>query len=401
MSFINNVWYKGSLTGLGVSLALYPFSLIFKCVSSIRRSLYGAGIKKSYAPNIPVVVVGGITVGGSGKTPLCVALLKELKRHGYNPGLLSRGYKSQSKSFPLEIKEDTDSKISGDEPLLIKQQTGAITVIDPDRVRGAFYLKSLGVDIIVCDDGLQHYALSRDVEIAVLEGGRMLGNGMLLPSGPLREGKWRLGKVDAIVVNGAVARVGYFSMILKTSSILSLKDKSPCDIAKGSDVCALAGIGNPERFYKTLEDYGFRVKDKIDVGDHLKADIKKIRDMASRMPVIMTAKDAIKYTSESLDNVFVLNIEAQFSHIFYDHILKAIKDSDNKVSRRSAMNTDIKYNFEDKIQVKAQSDKSVSAQIDTHSSQTDNDGKAKLPEADKSTDSSEHKVLSEDKEDRR
>lgn len=338
MSFLNNLWYEKTISSYLLQLPLLPFSSIFAVIAAARRSLYANGFCKKSGPVVPVVVVGGVTVGGTGKTPICIALVKELKARGFNPGVLTRGYKAHCRSYPCQVPLDADPYVYGDEPSLIRRETKAPVVIDPKRTRGADYLSGLGVDVIITDDGLQHYALDRDVEICVLDGSRMLGNGHLLPAGPLREAKWRLKTVDSIVVSGAVAHLGYFPMMLKPSQICPLNGSTHEVLDPKSSICALSGIGNPDRFYKTLEDYGFVIKDKVDVGDHGRISIDKLKKLALQRPVVMTAKDAIKYQSEAvkqnLSNIFVLNVSASLSKQFYDDVVNKIKQSNYKVAQR-------------------------------------------------------------------
>ena len=287
---------------------------------------------------MPVVVVGGVTVGGTGKTPIVIALVNELTERGFNPGVLSRGYKAKCDVFPSQVPMDCDPEIFGDEPSLIRRSTGVPVVIDPVRTRGADYLAGLGVDVIITDDGLQHYALDREVEICVLDGTRMLGNGCLLPAGPLREGEWRLSAVNSIVVSGAVAHLGHNPMMLRPSAITALNPDNPKQLEERGEVTAFCGIGNPSRFYKTLEDCGFVVVNKVEVGDHNKMPFDKLRELASERTVIMTAKDAIKYRKEakesSIENVFVLNVAAQLSKHFFDDIVSKIKLSLHRVEQR-------------------------------------------------------------------
>ena len=287
---------------------------------------------------MPVVVVGGVTVGGTGKTPIVIALVNELTERGFNPGVLSRGYKAKCDVFPSQVPMDCDPEIFGDEPSLIRRSTGVPVVIDPVRTRGADYLAGLGVDVIITDDGLQHYALDREVEICVLDGTRMLGNGCLLPAGPLREGEWRLSAVNSIVVSGAVAHLGHNPMMLRPSAITALNPDNPKQLEERGEVTAFCGIGNPSRFYKTLEDCGFVVVNKVEVGDHKKMPFDKLRELASERTVIMTAKDAIKYRKEAkenaIENVFVLNVAAQLSKHFFDDIVSKIKLSLHRVEQR-------------------------------------------------------------------
>ena len=338
MSFFNNLWYEKSLTSCLLQLPLLPFSGIFGLIAAARRSLYANGFRHTVGPVVPVVVIGGITVGGTGKTPICVALVKELQARGFNPGVLTRGYKSHCNSYPCQVPLDGDPYVYGDEPSLIRRATKAPVVIDPQRTRGADYLAGLGVDVIITDDGLQHYALDRDVEVCVLDGSRMLGNGHLLPAGPLREAKWRLKTVDSIVVSGAVAHLGYYPMMLKPSSVVPLSNNSHETLQPRSEICAFSGIGNPSRFYKTLEDCGYVIKSKVDVGDHGKTSIEKLKKYALQYPVVMTAKDAIKYkaeaTEQNLGNIFVLNVQANLSKLFYDDVVNKIKQSTYRVAQR-------------------------------------------------------------------
>ncbi len=335
MSCIDKIWYEKSFGAFLLSLPLRPFSWLFGMISALRRCAYEWGLLQSSAPLVPVIIVGGLSAGGSGKTPLCAALIKELQRRGYHPGLVSRGYHATAKQFPLRVEQNADASLCGDEPLLLKRQTGAEVVIDPNRSRGAFYLASLGVDVIIADDGLQHYALERDAEIAVIDGVRKLGNHKLLPAGPLREGPWRLKKVDAVVINGAVAHLGYNPMVLRPQPPQPLDPNFKGQVKKGSRVIALAGIGNPERFYKTLEDYGFAISSVLHVPDHGRLSEDKIRKAAENAPVIMTAKDAIKYEGSELANVFVLNVEAFLAPAFYDDVESMIKNAKNKIELRA------------------------------------------------------------------
>lgn len=336
MSFINNVWYGKTLTSLVCQLPLMPFSWIFGFVAATRRSMYSHGLLNTVGPVVPVVIVGGITAGGTGKTPLCIALVNELKARGFNPGVLSRGYKSQCKTHPCQVPYDGSPEVYGDEPCLIRRETLAPVVIDPKRVRGADYLVSLGVDVIISDDGMQHYALDRDIEICVLDGSRMLGNECLLPAGPLREAKWRLKTVDSVVITGAVANLGCAPMMLRPSGVYAINPESQEVLENKTRVCALAGIGNPARFYKSLEDYGFTLGQVVHVGDHEKVSIDKIKKYASQMPVIMTAKDAIKYGQDAreLSNVFVFKVQASLSKQFFDGIASKISQSKYRVKQR-------------------------------------------------------------------
>ncbi len=338
MSFLNSIWYeKKSLLGSLAMIPLMPLSWIYATIACTRRVMYAKGVLKSSAPAVPVVVVGGITLGGSGKTPLCIALLKELKKRGYHPALISRGYKGSAPSYPMLVEMDSKVEESGDEPLLIKRSVGRdiMVAVDPDRARGAFMLAEKGADVIVTDDGLQHYALDRDVEIVVAETGRMFGNGHLFPAGPLREGLWRLTTIDALVCNGdGVVKTGDYAMHLIPSEPKKF-DGTAGVLKEGTEVCAMAGIGNPKRFEDTLRACGYVVKERISVPDHGRVDEAEISRKAKDLPVVMTAKDAVKYRGFENENVYVMNVDAQLNHFFFETVLDKIVSSHNKVTIRA------------------------------------------------------------------
>ncbi|MCR5536787.1 MAG: tetraacyldisaccharide 4'-kinase [Succinivibrio sp.] len=337
---LDKLWYEKqcSLSKLLLAIPLAPLSLIFGTAARLRRILYARGILHSSAPLVPVVVVGGITVGGSGKTPLCRSLVHYLYTQGFKPGIVSRGYKGHSQHYPLLVQEDSNPLECGDEPLLLKRslKQEAVVVVDPVRTRGAEYLKTLGVDLIVTDDGMQHYALQRDVEICVLDASRMLGNRRLLPLGPLREGAWRLKTVDAVVSNGAtLVDHNNFSMRLIPQPPHTLDPDSTATLQRGTEVYALAGIGNPERFYQTVEDLGLKIVKKISVADHAKLSDSELAAYTQRYPVVMTSKDAIKYSAQQVHNVFVIEVNAELTSSFYDCVLSKIRNSKNKISKRA------------------------------------------------------------------
>lgn len=332
----DNFWYDSSFKAKAISYALMPFTALFYLISTTRRYLYKFNILKSTKVSVPIIVVGGINVGGTGKTPLSIYLIKSLQEKGYKVGLLSRGYKSQCKSFPYEVLSDSNFTIAGDEPLLIKTKTNATVVIDPIRSRGAQFLCSKGVDVIVMDDGLQHYALKRDFEIIVVDGKRKFGNGFLMPSGPLREGLWHLKKANAVVINGLDNFIDdAFWMTLKPSSVTSLDGKEVF-LDKSKTIYALAGIGNPTRFVQTLIDLGFGDVHLINIGDHARLDDKSLLQYTNNFPVIMTAKDAVKYASlkDTVKNLYMVDIEAYLDDSFINRITKFL-DSESSVNKKS------------------------------------------------------------------
>lgn len=278
-----------------VSAALWPLSLLFGAVVAFRRALYRGGWLRSVRTPVPVIVVGNITVGGTGKTPLTIWLAQFLARHGFRPGIVTRGYGGSARHWPLEVTGETDAALAGDEPVLLARHAGCPVLVDPDRVRGAQALTDSGsCDVILSDDGLQHYRLARDVEIAVIDGARRFGNGWLLPAGPLREPPSRLASVDLRVVQGGAPRAGELAMRLVPTGLVRVCNRTTAtlDSYRGKCVHAIAGIGHPARFFDTLRGLG------IEVMEHPFPDHHRFApgDLAfdDELPVIMTEKDAVK-----------------------------------------------------------------------------------------------------------
>ena len=330
MSFLDKVWYqKLDLKNGLVIVPLLPLSALFYLISTLRRKLYQSKVLKVNKLKVPSIVVGGISVGGSGKTPMCIALIDALHKQGYKVGLISRGYKGVSDSYPLIVETNTKASVSGDEPLLIKLALGdkVVVCVDKNKDRGALFLQEQGVDVIVSDDGMQHYSLDFDVKIVVLDGKRMLGNGFLMPAGPLREGKWKLDLVDAVVVNGETDNHSYYQMSLKADTVVSLNsffNGVEPKVLEQKKVIALAGIGNPQRFYNTLTTCGFKIVDTIAVPDHGVVDKAQLENSSQEYPIVMTAKDAVKYKDYKLDNLYVLNVKACLKEQFYQKIIDSL-----------------------------------------------------------------------------
>jgi tetraacyldisaccharide 4'-kinase len=320
---------------------LFPFTCLFWLLSLIRRWLFDVGGLPSTGASIPVVVVGNIGIGGNGKTPLVLAMLKALRSRGYNPAVLSRGYGGRQSSFPYLVSEKDAAQRVGDEPALIIKREQCILVIDPIRARGVQFLeKNTQADVVICDDGLQHYAMKRDIEICVLDK-RGLGNGYLLPMGPLREGKWRLQQVDAIVHNiGFTAQSesnnvsndsakNLFEMGLQPAcwiNIFTHEEKSLGDFSislenKPSNivVTALAGIGDPRRFFDTLTSMNIKLDKTVGFADHHQF---VEDDIPQSGWVLMTEKDAVKCLGFSHPNMWYLRIDA----ILCDRFYKLIED---------------------------------------------------------------------------
>lgn len=285
--------------------ALLPLSWLYQAGHAGHRGLYWAGLRKSWRVGLPVIVVGNLYAGGTGKTPLVIALVRALAAHGWRPGVLSRGYRREKRDVrPVDV--HAKAAEVGDEPLLIAQTTGVPVVCGADRVAAARVLRSLNpnCDVIVCDDGLQHIRLARDFELVVLHF-RGLGNGWLLPAGPLRDPPSRLKTVDAVVRHGEVPAVRIYSPVFtmrtELGDVEALKDarsRAPlADLvreqrAKGTRIVAAAGIGAPERFFAMLRDAGLQIEE-IPLPDHYDFALNPFAGHAYDV-ALMTEKDAVK-----------------------------------------------------------------------------------------------------------
>lgn len=311
MTKLEQSWYQN----FGWSLLLLPVSALFWVLSAIRRYAFSIGLAKVHKLSAPVVVIGNINVGGNGKTPLVIYLSNYLKQQGFRPGVISRGYGGKAAQYPMTVEVDSEAKYSGDEPLFIKHRVNCPVVVDPNRVRGAQTLIAKhGCDVILSDDGLQHYALGRDIEIAVVDGQRRHGNGYLLPAGPLREGEWRLKTVDFVVLNGGKLQSDEYLMSLESGQLVNVKYQGktkPLNQITGP-VCAAAGIGNPERFFDLLRTKGIKLEKSMAFPDHYQFKQTDLPDDT----VLMTEKDAVKCAAFAKDNWWFLPVSAKLTETF-------------------------------------------------------------------------------------
>jgi tetraacyldisaccharide 4'-kinase len=306
---IERLWYGDS----AFALLLLPLSWVFHLAVSLRRAAYRRGLFASANCGVPVIVVGNITVGGAGKTPLVGWIANRLVADGRKVGVLSRGYGGAESSQPRMVTADSRAADVGDEAVLLARQINASVCVSPDRVAGARHLiDAAGVNVIVCDDGLQHYRLERDFEVAVIDGSRGLGNGHLLPAGPLREPRSRLDHVDLVFCNGEAEAAGH-SYILRPGGARGLGAVADCDLEafRGQRVWAVAGIGNPQRFVAVLRDAGMEPA-LVDVPDHGVVELESLRREQS-WPILMTEKDAVKYPGSSIDDVWYVPVEVVMS----------------------------------------------------------------------------------------
>ncbi len=290
------------------------------------------GFCNAFIPDFPtagVVVVGNVTVGGSGKTPVLMALSRLLAERGIAHGIVSRGYGGRAPQYPLLVSADSDPLLAGDEPVLLAQTTGVPVVVDPRRDRAVWTLLEANpqVRIVLSDDGLQHYRLPRDYEIAVVDARVGLGNGACLPAGPLREPANRLQQVDAVLVQGEAAfpSVEAHSFTLEPVAFRSLEDgqRAPLETFSGQSAAALAGIGQPERFFATLRRLGVELVRTEPLPDHAPPDAIRAVLASHDGPWLMTAKDAVK-CPKPLANAWVLEGEARLADAFQTAFLQRI-----------------------------------------------------------------------------
>lgn len=321
-------WFDGSRPPLH-ALAL---SGLYGALVSARRAAYRRGWKRGRHPGVPVVVVGNLTAGGSGKTPLAIALIERLRHAGWTPGVASRGHGRRDAGTPRWVEAGGDPALTGDEPLLIALHTGARVRVDRDRFAAAKALADAGCDIVVCDDGLQHYALARDIEIEVQDVRRRYGNGRLLPAGPLREPIERAADCQFRVLNLGVAdpdrdaqpALGEWPMRLQPGAALPLAGGRPVALASFRDqrVHAVAGIGDPERFFGMLRGLGIAVVPHAFPDHHAYA--PRDFDFGSRLPILMTEKDAVKCRGLGLQHAWVVPIAARLPEAFWTALLERL-----------------------------------------------------------------------------
>ena len=320
--YLIDAWYNKSFWLYFLS----PLTFIFSAVVRWRKNSYAKNPSKVWNSDVPIVVVGNITMGGTGKTPLVKHIASELKERGYKPGLVSRGYGGKF-SGTLEVSKETTFKQTGDEAqLLSKLQIPFF--IDKDRSRAARTLQEkYDCDVIISDDGLQHYKMDRKVEIAVIDGVRRLGNGMAFPAGPLREPKARLKEVDFIVNNGGPTEADEILMTLNPAKFVHLNSGKRYSVENWpmhKQVHAVAGVGNPNRFFDLLSRLGFEF-DKSPFPDHHKYN-KRDLYFLDHLPILMTEKDAAKCKHFNNSKIWYLSIEAKIESQFIDRLEEKIND---------------------------------------------------------------------------
>lgn len=319
MAYLSNIlvahWYNPKPWGW----LLWPASLLFSYIVKLRKYLYTQNFFKTYVATVPVIIVGNITVGGTGKTPLVIYLVQLLQQLGFKPGVLTRGYKGELQVATL-VAADSDPKLVGDEAILLAQRCNCPVMLAKRRVAGAKALEKYGVNIIICDDGLQHYALGRNIEIAVVDAQRRFGNGFSLPMGPLRELPARLNSVDLTIMSGG-------DMQLISENAYALKNplyNVSLHNFKDQTVHAIAGIGNPAKFFEQLRGKGINVITHAFPDHHnfVAADLS----FFDELPVLMTEKDAVKCRYFANDKHWVVAANALLEPHVKDALCNLIKE---------------------------------------------------------------------------
>lgn len=325
MKRLESAWYRDAAW----PRLLSPLEFLYKKTVASRRRAYQNGKREVWYAPVPVLVVGNITVGGTGKSPLVAWLGRWLSERGWKPGIIARGYGGHAPRYPFYVDEKSDVAHAGDEPVMLAQQTRLPVAVDPDRPRAARKLIAAGCDILLSDDGLQHFALGRDIELVVVDGTRGFGNGRCLPVGPLREPIERLTEVDAIISNGdpeTPADTTHYAMNMMPSAWRHLNDGVCYSVQErpfGGRVHAVAGIGNPERFFRTLEKLGVE-HDRHPLPDHHRFSAHDLR-FADNRPVVMTAKDAVKCRPFANERCWSLDIEARPEPALVDWLAKRLE----------------------------------------------------------------------------
>jgi tetraacyldisaccharide 4'-kinase len=320
--YLIDAWYNKSFW----LYILAPFTFVFSALAKARRNSYIKNPKKVWDSPKPIIVVGNISMGGTGKTPLVKFIANELTKRGFKPGLVSRGYGGKY-SGTLEVTPETTYKQTGDEAQILAKLNVPF-FIDKNRSRAARKLQEKhDVDVIISDDGLQHYAMGRDIEIAVIDGARRLGNGLAFPAGPLREPKSRLSEVDFIVNNGGPTEGDEILMTLSPAKFIHLNSGKEYSVDKWpmhNQVHAIAGVGNPNRFFDLLLRLGFEF-DKNPFPDHHKYNKRDLYYL-DHLPILMTEKDAAKCKHFKNSKIWYLTIESKIESQFVDRLEEKLND---------------------------------------------------------------------------
>ena len=326
--FLENSWYQRS----NWLFLLWPISLITQYISTRKRKRYLSGALTTWKPEVPIIVVGNVVVGGTGKTPLVIWLAQKLLGMGYKPGIVSRGYGGRAAQYPLLVDSTTSIKDSGDEPFIIAANTLCPVVVSPNRVQAVKKLVSdTDCDVIISDDGMQHYELDRDIEIAVFDGLRGTGNSLCLPAGPLREPLGRIKDVDFIVsssksLDDVLIKEDYV-MEYKPIEWIRISDKEsfePENWPLARAVHAVAGIGNPSKFFNLLRKLGLQPIEHS-FPDHYQFNSDDL-NFNDQLPIVMTEKDSVRCLELGVKNIWYLKVEADIQNELVEKIAIKLKE---------------------------------------------------------------------------
>ena len=321
--WLEKIWYEN---GSGRFLLL-PLTALYCVVNNYQRNKLS---KQQPHIECPIIVVGNITVGGTGKTPLTIYITQLLQKSGFKPAIITRGYGGKSEHWPQYVKPNTDPNLVGDEAVLMATRTNVPIYAGANRLESILKLLAQhDVDVIISDDGLQHYKMPRDIQIAVIDATRLLGNGLCLPAGPLRERKERLDSCDFVVLNGGKPSDEFSHNMQLTGDVLinlSTAEEMPVEGFKEKRVNAVTGIGNPQRFYTSLKEFGL-VLETVSFPDHHDFQKEDI-DFKNESPIIMTEKDAVKCKTFAKENMWYLPISASLDNNFNQDLLQLLKEKD-------------------------------------------------------------------------
>ncbi|WP_051168343.1 tetraacyldisaccharide 4'-kinase [Marinospirillum minutulum] len=329
-AWVEKHWYATEPGGLKW---LLPLEKLYLKLFNRHQQAYKSGKKTSHHPGVPVIIVGNIHVGGSGKSPLVAALAKHFAGLGYKPGIVSRGYGGKAKHYPQRVTSYSNPKEVGDEPLMLAQQTKLPLAVDPNRATAANLLvKEEGCDLIIADDGLQHLGLARDIELVVIDGARGMGNGHCLPVGPLREPRHRLSEVDWVVCQTQTLPLNLPLKNTQQSYTLEFSGwrrgdghwQKDCPFKAGEAINALAAIGNPQRFFKQLEELNLKVTG-YPLADHAELNQQHLTAFDQK-PLVMTAKDAVKLQEWMNEKHWIAEVTANLHPEFLCQLQEEVAD---------------------------------------------------------------------------
>lgn len=326
MRLIERIWFHQHKAKWFLLPLLLPLSALFWILSTLRRLSFKFGWSTTFQLSKPVIVVGNIGVGGNGKTPIVIYLVELTRALGFTPGVISRGYGGKAPHYPYVVTDGSSTAAAGDEPVLIQQRCQVPIAVGSDRIASAELLIAQGCNVIISDDGLQHYRLARDLELVIVDGKRLFGNGLLLPAGPLREGQWRLANSDLVIFNGETNNQAITADKLSFTPLqMTLQASQVCHLLSGErlslaefislhrEVNAVAGIGAPQRFFDTLTKSNLQIITQQSFVDHHYFTANDFQGFDDNMPLLMTEKDAVKCRDFAKKNWWYLPVDASFS----------------------------------------------------------------------------------------